>query len=465
MKDNYFTLTLPSGKSRQLTLGWLFLAWSSLVIGGIFTILIVLSRTPFFQEIIPWIDFFHTALVVHVDLTVLVWFLACAGVFWSLNDSSSCEPCGWLAWGLSVLGTLIITVSPFLGAGSPLMNNYVPVLQSPLFLIGLGIFGLGMTVLVLRGLFFSSPFGSESRDGEGVALQFGIFTALITTLMAIVAQGGSYLNLPEGVSGQYYYELLFWGSGHVLQFTHTQLMLVAWLWLAAVSKAKLRLSPRVAMILFALGMAPTLVTPLIYAVYEVGSAGHQLAFTWLMQYGNGVAALPLGIIVILGVLEGKRSAELSSADRVQRSALVYSLLLFGAGGVIGFLIVGSNVTVPAHYHGSIVAVTIAFMGVIYHLIPRLGFGEISGKWVEWQPAVYGIGQLLHVLGLAWSGGYGVQRKMAGSAQGLEGFQQVAGMGLMGLGGMIAIMGGIWFLVVVFLAVVKEKGEGRMENGE
>jgi len=203
-------------------------------------------------------------------------------------------------------------------------------------------------------------------------------------------------------------------------------------------------------------MAPTLVTPLIYAVYEVNSVGHKLAFTWLMQYGNSLAALPLGIIVVLGLIEGKPGAERSSAIRVQRSALVYSLLLFGAGGVIGFLIVGSNVRVPAHYHGSIVAVTIAFMGVIYHLIPRLGFREISRKWTEWQPAVYGIGRLLHVLGLAWSGGYGVQRKMAGSAQGLEGFQQTAGMGLMGFGGMIAITGGIWFLVVVFVAVTQKR---------
>ncbi len=461
MTDNYFTLAAPSGKSRSLTLGWLFLAWSSLVIGGLFTLLIVLSRTPFFQEIIPWIDFFHTALVVHVDLTVLVWFLACAGIFWSLNDSAKCEPCGWIAWGLATLGTLIITVSPFLGAGNPLMNNYVPVLQTPIFLTGLAIFGLGVTVLILRGLFFSSPF-HRSHDRGGVALQFGVFTALITTLMAMVAQLWSYHNLPEGASGQYYYELLFWGSGHVLQFTHTQLMLVAWLWLASVAGAKLRLSPRVAIILLALGMVPTLVTPLIYMIYEVNSVGHKLAFTWLMQYGNGLAAVPLGIIVILGIIEGQNSAELSSAARVQRSALVYSLLLFAAGGVIGFLIIGSNLKVPAHYHGSIVAVTIAFMGVIYHLLPRLGFGEVSGKWTEWQPAVYGIGQLLHVLGLAWSGGHGVQRKLAGSAQGLESFQQVAGMGLMGLGGMIAIIGGIWFLVAVFMAV-SEKWKGDKEK--
>jgi len=96
MQNTDFTLEIPQGTPRYLTIGWLGLALASLVIGGLLTILIVLSRTPFFQEIIPWIDFFHTALVVHVDLTVLVWFLAFAGVFWlSLRLVTSLIRCRW----------------------------------------------------------------------------------------------------------------------------------------------------------------------------------------------------------------------------------------------------------------------------------------------------------------------------------------------------------------------------------
>jgi hypothetical protein len=59
---------------------------------------------------------------------------------------------------------------------------------------------------------------------------------------------------------------------------------------------------------------------------------------------------------------------------------------------------------------------------------------------------------MHIAGLVWSGGYGVQRKVAGADQVLTGVQQVAGMGLMGLGGLIAIAGGVLFLVVVARAV-------------
>src|SRR3546814_7772685 len=68
------------------------------------------------------------------------------------------------------------------------------------------------------------------------------------------------------------------------------------------------------------------------------------------------------------------------------------------------------------------------------------------------PTVYGAGQLLHIVGLVWSGGYGVQRKVAGAEQSLRSISEVAGMGLMGLGGLIAIIGGLLFVVVVAKAL-------------
>ena len=69
-----------------------------------------------------------------------------------------------------------------------------------------------------------------------------------------------------------------------------------------------------------------------------------------------------------------------------------------------------------------------------------------------QPWLYGMGQLMHIIGLVWSGGYGVQRKVAGTDQVLRSTAEVAGMGLMGLGGLIAIIGGLLFVVVVLRAM-------------
>ncbi|VAX08360.1 membrane protein, putative [hydrothermal vent metagenome] len=447
-----FALDPPADVTlRRQSAAWLMLALASLVIGGLFVILIVLSRVPIIQDIIPWVDFFKTALVIHVDMTVLVWFLAFAGVFWSLNSSRSCWILGWIPIILAAIGMLGMTASPFLGAANPLMNNYVPVLQDPIFLISLGVFGLGFALQILNGLLFSRPVGNI-MDGAA-ALRFGLFTGLVAALVAVMALGWSYSMIPAEVEGEQYYELLFWGGGHVLQFTHTQLMLVAWLWLATVSGVALQASSRVVLILFALGATPVLLTPLIYLTYPMISPGHAISFTQMMKYGGGLAALPIGLMILASL----KGADKPAAEfRAERSALLFSILLFGVGGIIGFMITGSNLKVPAHYHGSIIGVTIAFMGMTYYLLPKLGFRKPMGKWALRQPAIYGTGQMIWVLSMAYTGGHGVQRKTAGAEQGLRTMGEHIAMGIMGIGGIIAIIGGIIYLVVVFKAMRPER---------
>ncbi|KPK04176.1 MAG: cytochrome C oxidase subunit I, partial [Betaproteobacteria bacterium SG8_39] len=118
------------------------------------------------------------------------------------------------------------------------------------------------------------------------------------------------------------------------------------------------------------------------------------------------------------------------------------------------MISGSNVRIPAHYHGSIVGVTLAFMGLAYLLLPRLGFAAVPPRAARWQLWLYAGGQLMHVAGLVWSGGYGVQRKVAGAAQALRSTEEIIAMGIMGLGGLIAVIGGTLFLVLGFIAVFR-----------
>lgn len=442
-----FELDMPGVRIRRLAVGWLLLALGSLVVGGLLTVLIVLSRVPYVQDSFPLVDWFRTALVVHVDLTVLVWFLAIAGILWTINSTRGCLRCGWAALALCIGGAATISVSPFVSAGEPLMTNYVPVLNDPVFLAGLGAFGLGVLALVLRGLIFSRPIGMFIT-GQG-ALRFGLYTALIAAAVAFGALAASWLGIPDSIRGERFFELLFWGSGHTLQFVHVQLMLVCWLWLATVSGITSRLTPRVTLFLFGVGLIPVMLTPLAYVSFSIDSGAHQHTMTWLMRVGGGLAAVPIGLVILFNLVTSWRSHATSAAAR---SALLSSMILFAAGGVIGFMIQGSDVTVPAHYHGSIVAVTLAYMGVTYHLLPRLGFREPGGRLVVWQPWIYSTGQLLHVIGLAWSGGYGVQRKTAGEAQLLDGLEKIAGMGLMGLGGLIAVVGGVLFLVIVFSAM-------------
>ena len=266
--------------------------------------------------------------------------------------------------------------------------------------------------------------------------------------VAVFAFLASLAGMPPHISGQAYFEFLFWGGGHVLQFTHTLLMMVAWILLASVSGCRFVLTPRVTVMFLIFLALPVITVPFFYLAHEVVSPGYRLAFTELMRFG-GLSCLPLGLAVTASLWRAQKP---EGEARFLRAALLSSIVLFATGGVLGFLISGLDIVIPAHYHGSTVGVTIAFMGVCYYLLPRLGFGAVPVRLAFWQPIIYASGQLLHISGLAWTGGYGVQRKTAGLEQGIKGIGEIAGMGLMGLGGLISVIGGLLFLVVAYTSI-------------
>lgn len=448
---NRYALAVPVGAQRQLARGWLWLGLFALIGSGLFSLLLVLARTPWINQWLPGVDFFRVALVVHVDLSVLVWFVAFAGLLWSLNGSSRGILWGWASLGLCGVGAALVSLAAFVGNGEPIMANYIPVLERPLFMAGLVVFAAGATVLVLRSLVAAPKLGL-AFDGEGV-LRFGINAAAVSAAVALMAFGWSYLAVPTTLSAKVYYEVLFWGGGHALQFTWTLLMLVAWLWLAHASGARVRLSPRVTLLMFVLALVSVFVTPYAYFAHPITSVEYRNLLTWAMRLGGGVAIAPIALAVVLALVSPQSN---EPETRPVRTALIWSMLLFVSGGLIGVFINGANVRIPAHYHGCIVGVTLALMGLAYHLLPHLGYAAPNHRLAALQPALYGAGQLMHITGLVWSGGYGVQRKVAGAEQVLRSSGEIAGMGLMGLGGLVAIAGGLLFIVVMFDAARRAK---------
>ena len=458
-RPSAYQLSVPRDAQARLARGWLWLGLLALIGAGLFSILLVLSRTPGLNRRFDVAELFRVALVVHVDLSVLVWFVALAGVLWTLNGSARAAAWGRAALALCAVGSALMALAPFVGNGKPIMANYIPVLDGPLFLAGLLIFGAGSAILVLRSLFTAPRIGA-GFDGEG-ALRFGLNAAAVSAAVALAAFAASYVGVPRTLSGKAYYEILFWGGGHALQFTWTLLMLVGWLWLASASGARLPLSPRVTVLMFVLALAAAFVTPVAYLAYDIASVEHRNMLTLAMRFGGGVTIVPIGLAVLFGLARvPARLRRWSGPTAPLRAALLASLLLFAAGGLIGVVISGSNVRIPAHYHGCIVGVTLALMGLVYHLLPRLGYGTPQGRLATLQPAVYGVGQLMHIVGLVWSGGYGVQRKVAGAEQVLRSTGEVAGMALMGLGGAVAIAGGLLFVAVLIRSLRQGAPAGR-----
>ena len=446
--SHIYSISIPTDQRRQQVIAWLWLAVSTLLIAGIFAVLLVLSRMPFISELLPFEGFFHTALVIHVNLSSLVWILAVASALWTLNSRPIAPILGKMVFITVVSGVLIMTLSPLSGNVTAVMSNYIPVLDDRIFLAGLLLFALGMCLQVLLSMSIMFRVG-QIISGEAV-IRFGLNCAAIGVCLALLAFSWSYLSVPTQLAREIYYEVLFWGGGHILQFTYTLLMMVAWLWLCSLAKLDLPLSPRVALFLLAVGLLSIFLTPLIYIAYPVIDPIHRQMFTQLMSFGGSLAVFPLGVAVMFALFNSRAN---SVRESIAWNALLTSLLLFAVGGFMGFFIDGNNVKIPAHYHGCIVGVTLSLMGLFYHLLDLLGFEKINAKWAILQLRIYALGQFLHIMGLLWSGGYGVERKVAGAEQWLNTAERIAGMGLMGMGGLLSAVGGMLFIILIMKTLI------------
>lgn len=65
-----------------------------------------------------------------------------------------------------------------------------------------------------------------------------------------------------------------------------------------------------------------------------------------------------------------------------------------------------------------------------------------------QLALFGIGQTVFALGFAIGGAYGLGRKTYAAEQHARSGGEVTGLIVMGLGGLVAVVAGLWFLFLV-----------------
>ena len=148
----------------------------------------------------------------------------------------------------------------------------------------------------------------------------------------------------------------------------------------------------------------------------------------------------------LWLLRGARGG-----DALARTVLVGSVVLYLVGAVAGSLIRGDNLMVPAHYHGAIGAVTLAYMGLAYVLVPQLHGGTIAGRVARLQARLYGGGLLLLIAGLAYAGWLGLARKTPAPL--LAGhWADYLGLGLAVVGGGMALVGSFWFVFLCLRAL-------------
>jgi Flp pilus assembly protein TadD len=422
---------------RRLAGAWFALALSALGMSALLAIVLVAARSPFLGL---GGSFFRTALVLHVNLGVVVWFLAAAAGAWTLLRARA-DRVGWGALALAVLGLSAMIAAPVLGGPPPVLANYVPVLDSPVFLGGLAGFLLSV---VGAGMLSVTGGWSMPASGHRQAARWAVLTMAVATAVFAIDQGragSSRLILPVTLDDQ------LWGTGHLLQFVHDLLMMSAWMLLGRrLLEAVPGLARRVPWLL-ALTALATLGGLFVSLHEDIGSFDHRQGYTSLMRWATWPGPLVLGAGLAAGAWRLRRTPGGLAAGE---AGLLASMALYAFGCLIGAAIQRQGTTsVPAHYHGTVGAVTLAYLTLAVRHAGSFGVVALKQATAGRLTLAYGLGIAILVTGLAWSGALGVPRKAPHAELMQADPAYLVAMSLAGLGGFLALAAVLALVCMLF----------------
>ncbi|PIR34411.1 MAG: hypothetical protein COV36_00880 [Alphaproteobacteria bacterium CG11_big_fil_rev_8_21_14_0_20_44_7] len=412
---------------------WIILAITALGLSGIFSILLVVGRTTDLLDFLGIEDAFKVSLIVHVNLGVLVWFLSMAvAVSFSYYKTSERTYGSWLILPLSMswAGALLIALAGFIPPKEVFTNNYIPIIDSWPFSSGMYFLCSFMPVMFMLIAFNKKiPIMIKSLPW-------------ILIIGVLILYYNVFMQDDEFPVSHAYYESLFWGFGHILQFAYVQLMLICWVILSNHLGLKLIKNQKLENAIFLLPVAfLAITTPYIIFSYPIDSAEYTQAFTHQMIWGASLAAIPFGVMLLIRLFQN------FNPKNPLYSALLFSFLLFALGAGLGgaaakSLLIDGDITtiIPAHYHGSTIGITVALMGFAYY------FFRINSRAANTQIWMYSIGQIMYIIALAIQGGHGAARKTAG-VEGLDIPSWVIHM--QRSGGLLVLIGGFMFVWLVF----------------
>ncbi|MBO6946518.1 MAG: cbb3-type cytochrome c oxidase subunit I [Rhodospirillales bacterium] len=432
------------GAQRELR-RWLIIALGALAVAGVYALLLAISRIPGADTLFPWpVAFYEKSLIIHVVFSFVVWYLAIAIILMMIGAARMAEgnpklnSLGASASAAMAISFILLAVPALMDRGQPSLNNYVPAIIDPVYYVGLLMVAFAVVLAAVRVLA-----NGASRSGPLEPIGAAGMASAVVAIAAVAAFAVAWNRLGVMPSIAAENEDLFWAGGHILQFLNTSVMIAGWVLLGGRAMGEPPVAPKLVMLALGLNALLAIGGFALMFVEIPFSAEERILFT---HYQYALAPVPIftGLIVAANVLRAPQPD--GEAGKTARLALLLSLAVFFAGGVLGIFVDGTDTRTPAHYHGVIGGVNVAAMGlVILFVLPLLERGLVKWRAIRTAFWLYGLGQLLHSLGLFVAGGYGAPRKVSDTAPGMDVIGNWIGHVGIGIGGVIAVIGGIMFI--------------------
>ncbi|MBT8136804.1 MAG: cbb3-type cytochrome c oxidase subunit I [Gammaproteobacteria bacterium] len=462
-----------------------------LLVGGITALLVTLTRWPA-VHLMP-ADRFYQLLTLHGVNMLIFWIITfeIAILYFCSSTLLRCRLAtpriAWFGLALMVIGIIVNNMAVLKGDASVMMTSYVPMPANPNFYLGLILFAVG----ALLGCFIflgTLVIAKEEKTYEGSIplVTFGALTACIIAVFTIAS--GAIILIPTymwsmgwiGHIDAAMYRLIWWALGHSSQQINVAAHVAVWYAIAAIVFGAKPLSEKVSRMAFLLYIAFLQLASAHHLLVDPGlSASWKIFNTSYAMYLAVLASMVHGLTVP-GSIEVAQRAKGFSQGLFQWlrkapwgnpvfSGMFISLLGFGfLGGISGVvmgteqinIIIHNTIYVPGHFHATVViGTTLAFMSLTYFLIPVLFRRQlVMPGLARWQPYLFGIGMGVFTTVMMGAGTLGVARRhwdMAFTDSAL-GFDYPASaytlMGLVGISGMVAILGGAIFILVTVLSV-------------
>jgi cytochrome c oxidase subunit I len=458
-----------------------------LLIGGISAVGVLLTRWQA-VHLLP-AEWFYRILTVH-GLTMLVFFILffeMAILYFAgpvlLGSRVPAPKLGWAGFWLMVLGSGMTEVIMWMGKADVLLSSYVPLRAHPLYYLGIILFAVGALITVI--LFFAALVVAKRERTYRGSVPLVTYGALTAAIIAVITLGhGAAIYIPTflwslgwmKVDPQIY-RMVWWALGHSSQQINVSAMVAIWYTLAALTVGGVVLNEKISRTAFVLYVLFISMASAHHLLVDPGfSSAWKVMNTSYFMYMAVLASMIHGFTVPAGIelgqrLRGYRKGMFEWLKKAPWgdpgfSALILSIVVFGfVGGITGVtfgteqinIIAHNTLRIPGHFHSTVVSGTaMAFMGVTYYLIPLIFRKQISfWKLAKIQPYLFAGGMLVFSMAMTFAGSFGVPRRhwdtsFSGAPFDIQFSPTVDLMlGIMGLGGLVAALGGgIYILVTV-----------------